>query len=155
MLCIHCSQGMVETELHFLNESCHSKIYGENSFLNSKWSTETLKNFILKMLLGEDINSAKIAARYVETCHRERESFHQLNTWGDKDTQTRAREREREHAVHASDSQHAQQEATGVQPPLNDRRSFTTQEVSFLSNVVVTSVSFESNSCSVVNIFHV
>ena len=37
-------------------------------------------NQILKILLAEEIDSAKIAVRYVEACHRERESFHQLNT---------------------------------------------------------------------------
>ena len=80
-LCSYCSQGAIETESHFIIECCRGKEIRKQFFpkLKNKYpeSEELEENQIIKILLGEEPVRVHIAARYVDACHRERESPHQ------------------------------------------------------------------------------
>ena len=80
-LCTKCNQDTIETELHFLNECSRWKEIRNQffpKFTNIHPEFPNLEdNKLMRILLGEEQESARVAASYVDACHRERESPHE------------------------------------------------------------------------------
>ena len=77
-LCPHCEQGIIETELHFLTQCTKYKDIRQNYLKNNG---EVLPEFLLasseerlSYLTGENEECLVLAAQYVTSCHKRRES---------------------------------------------------------------------------------
>lgn len=82
-LCSVCSQGEVETELHFLTECDHykdirTKYFPQITNIYKEFENVTNRERLV-YLLGEKPNCCILAAKYVSACHGLRDNHNEIN----------------------------------------------------------------------------
>ena len=88
-----CSHGLIETHFHFFSEFCQFQDIQNQLFPKFRIMYPDFQkleeNPILRILQGEEQDSARVAERKVATCHRESEALKEsyTNTHTHKQTQ--------------------------------------------------------------------